>query len=123
MSREKNWVLVVEDDADFAALIQTVLRRGNFQTAHAWNGRQALVILKSEVPPELIVTDLNMPLMGGNELCRELASDSRFREIPVVIYSSETNLGATARDLGAAGYASKIDPPAKLLAEVRRCCR
>lgn len=76
------------------------------------DGREALKFLStSKVSPSIIFVDINMPVMDGWELLRELKRDAHYVDIPVVVYSTSSRAKdrATAMDLGAVCFVTKPD--------------
>ncbi len=84
----KSHILVVEDEPQIGRLIDQVLRNHGFAVSHASNGRQALEMLESETP-DLILTDVDMQVMSGPELLRQLNEENV--TIPVVFMSAHSN--------------------------------
>ena len=90
-------ILMVDDDADDRDIIRFSMESINASDTigFAEDGEQALTILQDDVAaspiPELIVLDLNMPRMNGTETLRSLKQDERFKNIPVIIYSTSIN--------------------------------
>lgn len=88
-------VLLVEDDHGDALLIEEVLEAGDPppSLARAENGVQALEYLRDagRARPDLIVLDLNMPLMGGAQLLDEVKRDELLRRIPVVVLTTSAS--------------------------------
>lgn len=80
-------VLVVDDDDAFRTLLKELLRAEGLVVECAANGREALAVL-DRAHPQLIITDLVMPVMDGGELVRALQQDPRFERIPVVVLSA-----------------------------------
>ena len=82
-------LLVVEDDATHRAVVRRMLERRGYEVAEATDGRVALDVLRNTVPrPQLIVLDLRMPVMSGEELLEILARDVELRRIPVIVTSA-----------------------------------
>jgi two-component system cell cycle response regulator DivK len=79
-------VLVVDDAADERTVYSEALREQGLLVLEAANGLDA-VTMASGAPPDLIVMDLSMPVMGGVEAIRRLKAARRTRSIPVVILS------------------------------------
>jgi CheY-like chemotaxis protein len=77
-------VLLVEDDVDLAHLYQGVLRLSGFDATHVIDGIAALRLLEEEVP-DLIVVDMNLPLLNGDQLLREIAAHPDLRQIPAIV--------------------------------------
>jgi len=77
-------VLLVEDDVDLAQLYQGVLRMSGFDAARVIDGVSALRLLEEEVP-DLIVLDINLPVLNGDQLLREFAARPDLRQIPAIV--------------------------------------
>jgi CheY-like chemotaxis protein len=80
--------LVVEDDVLLTALICTYLKHWNVGYMVCGNGRIAIEYLRKNPKPALLLTDLEMPVMDGRELLKEMAADPEWRTIPVAIVSA-----------------------------------
>ncbi len=78
-------VLVVDDDEDNRELLVVLLRREGYTTTAAENGAEALALLAEGFDPDVVLTDLMMPVMSGWELCERLKKDSNHRSIPLVV--------------------------------------
>jgi PAS domain S-box-containing protein len=84
-------VLVVDDEPGVRDIVARSLKRGGFRPMEAANGGEALALVEREGPPELVVTDLMMPGIGGVELARQLRA--RWPALPIIFmsgYSAET---------------------------------
>jgi len=95
MSRKR--ILVVDDEPDFAAIVQKNLKKEGFDVEVAYDGVQALEKVKAN-PPDAIVLDVMMPEKDGYEVCRELKSSDKYRNIPIVM------LTAVADHVGSTRY-------------------
>jgi CheY-like chemotaxis protein len=80
-------VVVVDDDADVRATVRTLLEVRGYRVLTAGNGHEALELLSEHGAPGLILLDLRMPLMTGEQLLGLLQRDPVLREIPVVVVS------------------------------------
>jgi two-component system cell cycle sensor histidine kinase/response regulator CckA len=80
-------ILVVDDRLDNRYLLQALLNAKGFDVATASNGQEALANARRN-PPDLIVTDILMPVMDGFSLCRQWRSDERLRSIPLIFYTA-----------------------------------
>jgi len=81
---ERKKILLADDIELFLELEKTFFRRENFDLLVARNGLQALEITRAQ-RPDLILMDLYMPGMNGDECCRRIKADPALRDIPVVI--------------------------------------
>ena len=102
-------VLVVEDEQDIAALIKHTLERsGDIQASIVGSGDVALRSI-AERPPDLIILDLNLPVLGGLEVCRILRSRPNTAETPIIMLTAKTTREAVIKGLagGADGYITK----------------
>jgi two-component system, chemotaxis family, chemotaxis protein CheY len=104
-------VLVVDDSAAIRKILQRVLRQTGMAIGaiyEASDGQEALDILETN-EIHLILSDVNMPRMGGLQLLASVKASPRWRQIPVVMITTEcgaTKVGEAGR-LGAAGYVRK----------------
>ncbi|HEX4405521.1 MAG TPA: response regulator [Polyangia bacterium] len=80
-------VLIVEDHDDTRGLLAELLMHEGYHSIMAANGQEALARL-AYVRPDVIVTDLEMPVMDGVELVRSLAKTPAAKSIPVIVLSS-----------------------------------
>lgn len=80
-------ILLVEDEADIAAILVALLEEEGFEVAWASDGHIGLE-LAGQRRPNLVVTDLMMPVMSGLELVTSLADDPQLRSIPVITVSA-----------------------------------
>lgn len=80
-------VLVVDDDASTLSLIAAFLRHQGFLVRTASNGREALAQAATR-RPDVILLDLDMPVMDGREFLRARAADAMLRTVPVIVFSA-----------------------------------
>ncbi|MBI4468345.1 MAG: response regulator transcription factor [Acidobacteria bacterium] len=121
----KRRILIIEDDADIARSIAYNLERTTgLKTDWAADGESGLE-KAFEVPPDLILLDLNLPQMNGVEICRRLRQESMTRLIPVLVLTARTgeNDRVTCLDLGADDYMGKPFSMRELVARVRALIR
>ena len=113
------FVLIVDDSADARELYAEYLEFCGFRVATAADGRQALLMTHQDVP-DLIVMDLNMPVMNGWQAIRELKAHKRTSHIPVVAVSGHSGEAATrAREAGAEVCLTKPCLPSQLARAIR----
>lgn len=80
-------ILLVEDDHDIRVAVRQALESAHYEVLSAPNGADALKILNRKIP-DLIILDMVMPLMDGNEFLQAKEKDTRFKEIPVILISA-----------------------------------
>jgi CheY-like chemotaxis protein len=85
-------ILLVDDDQALRETIAVALAAEGYRVASAADGSEALNGLRAGLRPDLILTDLIMPVMNGWELRNELRKDARFNRIPVVLITGYTEL-------------------------------
>lgn len=103
-----NSVLIVDDDDDIRETFADALRFVGYPVLTAPNGKAALDLLaKVEAPPCLILLDMMMPVMDGEEFRKHQLANSELAEIPVVVISADRDALQQAMLLGAADGLSK----------------
>jgi two-component system chemotaxis response regulator CheY len=109
-------ILVVDDSALIHQMYRLVMNRYNCTIADAMNGQEALDILAVQNDIELILLDINMPVMNGLQFMEKAGPLGIVRKIPVIIISTEGKEEDTIRGLklGARGYLKKPFQPASL---------
>ena len=120
MKKSKS-VLLVEDDKDDQNFFITALNEIENTTLYdvAENGKEALDKLRiSAVLPDLIFTDINMPVMNGIEWLADKAKSPNLKNIPVVILSSSSPSGDLTRNLEAAAFIKKTSDQDKLRSNI-----
>jgi len=80
-------ILIVDDKPENLYLLQTMFEFNDFQTMQANNGFEALKLLRTELP-DLIISDILMPVMDGFTLCRECKKDEQLKNIPFFFYTA-----------------------------------
>lgn len=112
-------ILVVEDSELLHRMYDLIFQRyrsGGTEVVHAYNGREALNRLAEQPDVDLIVLDINMPVMSGLEFLAHCRRESIFQGIPVIIVSTEGKEDDTLRGLqsGARAYITKPFKPPEL---------
>lgn len=117
--RERPNIVVADDNADMRELLAFILNR-DFSVQVACNGREALKLTRA-TNPDLVVTDIMMPVMSGTELCRAIKADPSISATPVMLVSSKADgeMKIEGLELGADDYVTKPFHPKELLARAR----
>ncbi len=108
-------ILLVDDSATVRGLVARALRLAGLplgDVLQAGNGAEALEVLKTQ-EVDVIVTDIHMPEMDGLTLIRHLRADPSFKDLPVIVVSTEGGAEriAEARELGISAYLRKPFKP------------
>lgn len=118
-------LLMIEDDARLAHMVQTYLGQSGFDVTHAADGEQGLAQL-SLVQPDLVILDLMMPGIDGLEVCRRIrALGNEQARVPVLMLTAKGDPmdRIIGLELGADDYLPKPFEPRELLARVRAVLR
>ena len=86
MAGEK--ILCVDDEDPIRKLCTVYLAKRGYKVEAVSNGVEALKLIESKGPPDLVVTDVNMPLMNGLELVKRLREDRRTARTPIIVLSA-----------------------------------
>jgi two-component system, cell cycle response regulator DivK len=115
-------ILIVEDDADNTNLVRMLLERENYAVISAENGQKGFEVGKAELP-DLIILDLDMPIMDGWKTLEQLQNDPATKDIPVVVVTAHLLPDERDRviDAGGNGYILKPFQANDLIAEIKRC--
>jgi CheY-like chemotaxis protein len=114
----KPLVLVVEDDPEAAELVETLLVREGCEVLHARDGAVALELARELPQPDLILLDLELPIMDGRALLESLRSDPSISGIPVVVISGAPD-ATTIRATDNVGKAKLLDGLARVVKRIR----
>jgi two-component system, OmpR family, response regulator RegX3 len=117
----KTRVLVVEDEHDIAGLIKHTLERGGDMEVESVASGDAALAAVTDRPPDLIILDLNLPVLGGLEVCRILRARPTTAGTPIIMLTARTSESdrVTGLDVGADDYVTKPFSVRELLGRVR----
>jgi DNA-binding response OmpR family regulator len=120
-------VLIVEDDADTREMLETLLATEGFNAVSAEDGLEALHLLRAvrrRAPDEpcLVLLDLRMPRLGGQEFRRAQLADPTVASVPIAVISGAVDVDERAEALGAVATVHKPIDFDELIAIVRRYC-
>lgn len=97
---KKPLILIVEDDPGFRTVVSEVLAKASFETAEAPNGRQGLDLV-DRINPDLVILDIAMPEMDGDEVCRTMRSQGN--QTPVIFLTARDEESDRIRGLELGG--------------------
>jgi two-component system cell cycle response regulator DivK len=114
-------ILVVEDQPDSRQIIRDMLAGTDYEITEAANGEEALAAIAKQ-RPDLILMDIQLPIMDGYEATRRIKADPALRSIPIVAVTSHALNGEeqTARAAGCDDYVQEPYSPRQLLAKIRQ---
>jgi DNA-binding response OmpR family regulator len=118
-------ILIADDEEDGRQMLKGRLEKEGFRVLAAADGDQAYR-MAVDSPPDIILSDVSMPGMGGVELCRMLKKNARTRSIPVMLLSGvhkDDTTQVEGMELGADDYVVKPYSPRVLMAKVRALLR
>lgn len=101
-------ILIIEDDSDFQDIYQLYLQGESYRVLTATNGKEGLGVLEKETP-DIIILDLIMPVMDGEEFYVCLREQEKWRRIPVIIASVNEKMPPRITELG--GIAGSLKKP------------
>lgn len=115
-------ILVVDDSSLIHQMYRLVMSRYNCEIVDAMNGQEALEILASQKDFQLILLDINMPVMNGVQFLEKASQTGLPERIPVIVISTEGREEDTIRGLrlGAKGYLKKPFNPTDLYGLIER---
>ena len=107
-------ILVADDSATMRMIVQTTLTGAGWTVVAAGNGQEALDLALSRAQPvDLVVSDWNMPVLGGLGLIQGLRGAAGYADVPVLVLTTEDDAESktAARHLGVCGWLQKpVDP-------------
>ncbi len=118
--KENGVIMIVDDSPASLKLLSKILLMGGFQVRQALNGKVALTVIKQQ-PPDLILLDIRMPDMDGFEVCSQLKTDDKTRNIPVIFISGleQADDKIKAFEAGGLDYITKPFEPTEVMARVK----
>ena len=113
-------ILVIEDQEDNRAILRDLLNSVGFEVIEAHNGEDGVAMAETE-KPDLILMDIQLPIIDGYEATRRIKSDPELERIPIIAVTSYALSGDEdkAKLAGCDAYISKPYSPRELLAKVQ----
>lgn len=114
-------VLAVDDSRTMRDMVRLALTSAGIETQLAEDGVHGLEVLDEIAPPDVIITDINMPRMDGFGFIDAVRTREEYRAIPILVLTTESasEMKARARAAGATGWIVKPFDPAKLIKAIR----
>jgi len=113
-------ILVVEDQEDNRQILRDLLGSVGYEMTEAWDGEAGVAAAKQR-RPDLILMDIQLPLMDGYEATRRIKADPELKKIPIIVVTSYALSGddSKAHDAGCDAYITKPYSPRQLLAKIK----
>lgn len=113
-------ILVVEDQADNRRILRDLLANAGYELIEAESGEEALTAVETK-RPDLILMDIQLPVMDGYEATRRIRSNPELKSVPIIAVTSYALAGDEAKALaaGCTAYITKPFSPRSLLAKVQ----
>ena len=113
-------ILIVEDQEDNRAILRDVLSTAGYELIEAVDGGEGVALALKE-RPDLILMDIQLPVLDGYEATRQIKGNAALKAIPIIAVTSYALSGdeAKARAAGCDGYVTKPFSPRQLLTKVR----
>ncbi len=122
--QKKTTILVVDDDEDLVSYIQFLLEEAGYNVIISYKGGDAVNLAKRHLP-DLILLDINLPTVGGFQLCRELKANPKTEHIPIIMVSAQEKMSdyIRAAQEGAESYVGKPIHKDELLGKIKKHLR
>jgi two-component system, cell cycle response regulator DivK len=117
-------ILVVEDQEDNRRILRDLLTSGGYEIMEAEDGKSGITAAEAE-RPDLILMDIQMPVMDGYEATRRIKASPELRAIPIIVVTSYALSGDEdkARAAGCDDYIAKPYSPRQMLAKIKEHLR
>jgi DNA-binding response OmpR family regulator len=110
--------LVADDEPHIGRIIKMKLEQGPFRVTLAYDGREALEVLRREQDIAIVLLDLMMPYLSGLDVLAEMKKDERLKHVPTIVLTAagQEQQHRMAMDLGASEFLTKPFSPKRLYA-------
>ena len=117
-------ILAVDDSPSMRDMVRIALTGAGFDVTQASDGQQALALARDS-NFDLVLSDVNMPVMNGIEFIRALRAESSYKHTPILMLTTESSMDRKreGKDAGATGWIVKPFDPAQLIATMHRVLR
>lgn len=115
-----NKILLIEDETDLANVTKSRLENSGYEVLTVPSGEAALDLLQNN-PADLILLDLLLLGIRGEEVCKRLKGDAKLKHIPVILFTaSASDIAKAAKEVGADDYIMKPFEPDELLGKIKK---
>lgn len=114
----QKYIFLIDDDRDLLKLLELRLARDGYRVKSLWNGIN-LIDSVIEHKPDLVLMDINMPLVSGNALCKVIKQNASTENVPVILLSGNENAAKISSACGADGFIAKPVEPSRLSSQLK----
>ncbi len=111
-------ILIIEDDVSIAEVTSIILSQAGYDACFVLDGREASKVIQ-EVQPDLLILDVQIVGVDGRHVCREVKSNSLFKDLPVLMFSASANVKNSVLEAGADSFISKPFDMYDLISQVQ----
>jgi CheY-like chemotaxis protein len=112
-------ILIVDDEPDLLKVILLRLKKTGYEVFGGVDGQEALELAR-QIIPDLIILDVYLPVIGGDDVAQILKRDDELKHIPIILISATIRtLNERARESGADAYLAKPFEPEELIGKVK----
>jgi two-component system alkaline phosphatase synthesis response regulator PhoP len=118
----KKKILVVDNEPDILKIVTFRLGKMGYEVLTAADGQEGLDLIR-EKKPNLVLLDLRLPVLDGNEVCKQVKSDEKLKKIPIILLTATDSIGKNAekaKELGANDYMMKPFDLDKLVEKIKK---
>ena len=119
-------ILIIDDSESIRELVGSTLEEAGYEVKRGVNGEDGLNCLREmDENVKLIITDLNMPVMDGIQLIKEVRKKGQYKYLPIIVLTTETQTTKKkeAKDVGATGWIVKPFEKERLLGVIKKVIR
>ena len=102
--------LIIDDSRTMRSILRRIVTELGFETTEAANGQEAIDVLESGLEPDLCLIDWNMPLMDGYTFVTRVRAEPRWRNLTLMMVTTESEHGQIVRALAAGAHEYVIKP-------------
>ena len=102
--------LIIDDSKTMRSILRRIVAELGFETSEAGNGQEALDVLEAGLVPDICLIDWNMPLMDGYTFVTRVRADDRWRNVTLMMVTTESEHGQIVRALAAGAHEYVIKP-------------
>ena len=108
MIEKKPRILIAEDFEENRVALKLILKHTGFDVIEAEDGQQAIEVVRRE-EPDLVLMDITLPVLDGLQATREIRSEEKFEQLPIIVVSAHDNeeIRREAAEAGGSEYISK----------------